>query len=243
MANEIGPDRVAMILHPKNITDHDLPAMYAAGARLVRIILPSKGYERGLEYIRQAKEIGFRVGVNFARISQWAGRDVVDVATAATDAGADFVYLADSNGSLSPVDTTDLTTPDQVGHRRPGRPARPQQPRPRPGQRDQRGRRGRDLDGLLDPGHGQGARETSSPSSGWHTSTAPTPRPPAAFTWAPPWNWRICSWPPFPKAPLPCRSPDLVLGRYDLPVEHRKDLLGGDHRAGVATARTLATVR
>jgi hypothetical protein len=98
MAQEIGPERVAMILHPKNITRADLPAMYAAGARLVRIILPAKGYETGLDYIRQAKDTGFTVGVNFARISQWPGRDVVEVATAATE--ADAAAVADA----APVD-------------------------------------------------------------------------------------------------------------------------------------------
>jgi pimeloyl-ACP methyl ester carboxylesterase len=87
-----------MILHPKNITRADLPAMYAAGARLVRIILPAKGYETGLDYIRQAKDTGFTVGVNFARISQWPGRDVVEVATAATE--ADAAAVADA----APVD-------------------------------------------------------------------------------------------------------------------------------------------
>ncbi|WP_413456500.1 hypothetical protein ACLQ8T_16480 (plasmid) [Glutamicibacter sp. FR1] len=110
MSREIGAERVALILHPKNISAPDLPEMYAAGARLVRIILPPHNYESGLAFIRQAREIGFTVGTNFARITQWPARRIAEVASAATDAGAEVVYLADSNGSMSPSQAISMTT-------------------------------------------------------------------------------------------------------------------------------------
>ena len=110
VAREIGPEHTAVILHPKNITETDLPAMYRAGARLVRIILPAQGYQAGLEYVRQAKETGYTVGVNFTRVSQLNARDIAQAAIAAVDAGADVHYLADSNGSLHPAEVTELVT-------------------------------------------------------------------------------------------------------------------------------------
>ncbi|MFE6779303.1 hypothetical protein [Streptomyces sp. NPDC057702] len=242
VAGEIGSDRVAMILHPKNITDDDLPAMYAAGARLVRVILPPRGYARGLERVRQARDLGFVVGVNFARVSRWSGRRVVEVATAATDAGAQFVYLADSNGSLSPVDTTDLTT---LTRSVTGGPV---------------GLHAHNNLGLalanaisavaagatwMDSSiQGMGKGPGNLIAEQWlahldrgHAQTAHPLHLGPALELA---DLLLATIPEgTPSLPLP----DLVLGRYDLPVEHRADLAGGDHRAGIATARALAAPR
>ncbi|MEU9387537.1 hypothetical protein AB0D38_44375 [Streptomyces sp. NPDC048279] len=241
MAEEIGPERVAMILHPKNISRADLPAMYAAGARLVRIILPAKGYEAGLDYIRQARDTGFTVGVNFARISQWPGRDVVEVATAATDAGAEFVYLADSNGSLSPVDTTDLTT---LTRSVTGGPV---------------GLHAHNNLGLalanaisavaagatwMDSSvQGMGKGPGNLIAEQWLAHLDRTdPEAAARLTLAPVLELADLLLANVPEGRPSLPLPDLVLGRYDLPVEHRKDLLG-EHGEAIATARTLAGVR
>ncbi|MER7822932.1 hypothetical protein ABTX85_10250 [Streptomyces sp. NPDC096097] len=241
MAREVGPERIAMILHPKNITDDDLPAMYAAGARLVRIILPARGYEAGLARIRQAKELGFTVGVNFARISQWTGRDVVEVATAATDAGAEFVYLADSNGSLSPVDTTDLTTLTKSVT---GRPV---------------GLHAHNNLGLalanaisavaagatwMDSSiQGMGKGPGNLIAEQWLAHLDRTDTEAAGrLHLGPALELAELLLATIPEGTPSLPLPDLVLGRYDLSVEHRKNLLG-DHREGIATARTLAAVR
>ncbi|MFB7258058.1 MULTISPECIES: hypothetical protein [Streptomyces] len=241
MAREVGPERIAMILHPKNITDDDLPAMYAAGARLVRIILPAQGYEAGLARIRQAKELGFTVGVNFARISQWPGRDVVEVATAATDAGAEFVYLADSNGSLSPVDTTDLTTLTKSVT---GRPV---------------GLHAHNNLGLalanaisavaagatwMDSSiQGMGKGPGNLIAEQWLAHLDRTDAEAAGrLHLGPALELADLLLDTIPEGAPSLPLPDLVLGRYDLSVEHRKNLLG-DHREGIATARTLAAVR
>ncbi|MEE1824749.1 hypothetical protein PUR61_21575 [Streptomyces sp. BE20] len=240
-AREIGPHRVAMILHPKNITRDDLPAMYAAGARLVRIILPAKGYGPGLEYIRQARDLGFTVGVNFARISQWPAREVVEVATAATDAGAEVVYLADSNGSLSPLDTTDLTTLTRsvtggaVGlhaHNNLGLALANAISAVAAGATW--------MDSSIQ-GMGKGPGnliaeqwlahlDRTDPEKAGHIDLAPVLRLAELLLATVPEGR--------PSLPLP----DLVLGRYDLSVEHRKELLG-EHGEAIATARTLAGVR
>jgi 4-hydroxy 2-oxovalerate aldolase len=242
VAREIGSAHVAMILHPKNITEHDLPAMYAAGARLVRIILPSQDYERGLEYIRQAKDIGFTVGVNFARISKWSGRAIVEVATAATDAGAECVYLADSNGSLSPLDTTDLTTliksvtGGPVGlhaHNNLGLALANAISAVAAGATW--------IDSSI---QGMGKGPGNLIAEQWlahldRTDLEATSR----LNLGPALELADLLLATVPEGAPSLPLPDLVLGRYDLPVEHRKDLVGGDLRKGIATARALATVR
>ncbi|WP_420783188.1 hypothetical protein [Streptomyces sp. LPB2020-019-1HS] len=241
MARRIGPEHVALILHPKNITRDDLPAMYAAGARLVRIILPAKGYETGLEYVRQAKDLGFTVGVNFARITQWPGRDIVEVATAATDAGAEFVYLADSNGSLSPVDTTDLTTLTRsVTGGAVGLHAH-----------NNLGLALANAISAVEAGatwmdssiQGMGKGPGNLIAEQWLAHLDRTdPEVSARLDLAPLLELADLLLAEIPEGRPSLPLPDLVLGRYDLSVEHRKDLLGG-HDEALATARVLAGVR
>ncbi|MFI6438754.1 hypothetical protein [Streptomyces sp. NPDC050759] len=241
VAQEIGPERVAVILHPKNITRDDLPAMYAAGARLVRIILPAAGYEAGLDYIRQARDTGFTVGVNFARISQWTGRDVVEVATAATDAGAEFVYLADSNGSLSPAETTGLThltrsvTGGAVGlhaHNNLGLALSNAISAVAAGATW--------MDSSI---QGMGKGPGNLIAEQWLAHLDRTdPQAAARLDLAPVLELADLLLAEIPEGRPSLPLPDLVLGRYDLSVEHRKALLGR-HGKAIATARTLATVR
>ncbi|MFE1826636.1 hypothetical protein [Streptomyces yangpuensis] len=241
MAREVGPERIAMILHPKNITDDDLPAMYAAGARLVRIILPAQGYEAGLARIRQAKELGFTVGVNFARISQWPGRDVVEVATAATDAGAEFVYLADSNGSLSPVDTTDLTTLTKSVTDRPvGLHAHNNLGLALANAISAVAAGATWMDSSI---QGMGKGPGNLIAEQWLAHLDRTDAEAAGrLHLGPALELADLLLDTIPEGAPSLPLPDLVLGRYDLSVEHRKNLLG-DHREGIATARTLAAVR
>ncbi|MEU2539464.1 beta/alpha barrel domain-containing protein [Streptomyces iakyrus] len=241
MAQEIGPRHVAMILHPKNITRDDLPAMYQAGARLVRIILPAKGYEPGLDYIRQARDIGFTVGVNFARISQWPGRDVVEVAAAATDAGAECVYLADSNGSLSPVDTAHLTTLTRSVTGGPvGLHAHNNLGLALSNAISAEAAGATWMDSSI---QGMGKGPGNLIAEQWLAHLDRTdPEAAARLNLAPVLELADLLLANVPEGSPSLPLPDLVLGRYDLPVEHRKELVGR-HGEVLATARTLAGAR
>ncbi|KPI04352.1 pyruvate carboxyltransferase [Actinobacteria bacterium OK074] len=110
LAEVIPPERICVILHPKNITAEDLPRMYEAGVRLVRFCLPSGAPEAGLAMLRDASRIGFTTTVNITRVSQLHRRRLVELAAMSDDAGADVVYLADSNGSLLPHEVSQLVT-------------------------------------------------------------------------------------------------------------------------------------
>ncbi|MEC3980937.1 hypothetical protein [Amycolatopsis sp. H20-H5] len=110
IADEVGAGHVGLILHPKNIDGEDIPAMYRAGARLLRVCVPAGDPAAAWDCVRQAKEVGFTVCVNLTRVSQIDAAKVVGLTVAAADAGADVLYLADSNGSLLPAQTAKLTT-------------------------------------------------------------------------------------------------------------------------------------
>ncbi|WP_454119034.1 hypothetical protein [Microbacterium lacticum] len=102
IADTIGPEHVCIILHPKNVVPADLVDAYDAGARLARICVSSRDFDTTLEYIREARRIGFRVTANFTRVSRYDPRELAHLAHATAQAGAEVVYLADSNGSLTP---------------------------------------------------------------------------------------------------------------------------------------------
>lgn len=110
VAEVVPPERICMILHPKNIEDDDLTRMFEAGVRLVRFCLPSKTPEPGLAMLRKAADTGFTTTVNITRVSQLDRRRLVELAALSEDAGADVIYLADSNGSLLPDEVARLVT-------------------------------------------------------------------------------------------------------------------------------------
>ncbi|WP_405590073.1 hypothetical protein [Streptomyces sp. NBC_01190] len=110
LAGVVPPERICMILHPKNITTEDLPRMYEAGARLVRFCLAAGAPEPGLEMLREAARIGFTTTVNITRVSQLDRRVLVELSALSADAGSDVIYLADSNGSLLPDEVFRLVT-------------------------------------------------------------------------------------------------------------------------------------
>ncbi|MFE7311630.1 hypothetical protein ACFU7T_00735 [Streptomyces sp. NPDC057555] len=110
VAEVVSPDRLCMILHPKNLADDDLPRMYEAGIRLARFCLPAGAPEAGLAMLSKAVDLGFTTTVNITRVSQLDRRRLVELAAMSGDAGADVVYLADSNGSMLPSEVSQLVT-------------------------------------------------------------------------------------------------------------------------------------
>jgi 4-hydroxy 2-oxovalerate aldolase len=111
MAAAIGPERVCVILHPHNVTEDDIHEMYEAGVRLIRICASSvRPLEPALELVRLGKQVGLTVAVNFTRASRIDRRQLVRLTASAADAGADVIYIADSNGSMVPLETSRLVT-------------------------------------------------------------------------------------------------------------------------------------
>ncbi|MHC0429377.1 beta/alpha barrel domain-containing protein [Streptomyces sp. O3] len=240
MAQEIGPDKVAVILHPKNITESDLPDMYAAGARLVRIVLPPTDPEPGLGHIRQARELGFTVGVNLARVSQLSLRTITELAVAASDAGTEVMYLADSNGSLSPGDAAKLTTlTKSVVEGEVGLHAH-----------NNLGLALSNAIAAMDNGatwmdssiQGMGKGPGNLIAEQWLAHLDRVAPDGNRLQLAPALELADLLLASIPEGTPSLPLPDLLLGRYDLSVEHRASLLGG-HREGLSTARTLSVAR
>ncbi|OZC50957.1 hypothetical protein CH286_05290 [Rhodococcus sp. WWJCD1] len=108
LAQHIGPDHTGLIGHPKNMSYADVAASYDAGARLMRLCLTQSPAESDFAMLTAAKDMGFTVCANLTRVSRLAPREIADLSLRASEAGADVVYLADSNGSLRPSDVGSL---------------------------------------------------------------------------------------------------------------------------------------
>ncbi|KQR99495.1 hypothetical protein ASG12_01325 [Williamsia sp. Leaf354] len=108
LADAIGPDHVGLIGHPKNLTRTDLADAYDAGARLIRLCLSPGSSAADLDLLGAAKGMGYTVCANLTRVSRLTARQIADISFRAAEAGADVVYLADSNGSLRPADVSSL---------------------------------------------------------------------------------------------------------------------------------------
>jgi len=237
VAAEIGPEHVCVIMHPRNVTDGDIPAMYRAGARLLRICVPGGDPAPALSYVRAAKDIGFTVSVNLTRVSQLSPRTIIDVALASADAGADVVYLADSNGSLLPRQAAELTTlcrsvaPVAVGLHT----------------HENVGLALSNVMSAVDAGAtwvdsavlGMGKGPGNLRAEQWIAYLDRTD-PEHSYDLGAALQLAAILGREVPESRPGLPLPDLVLGRFDLSVEARAQILADDHRLVVSNARSLA---
>ncbi|WP_052663726.1 hypothetical protein [Psychromicrobium lacuslunae] len=102
MAEEIGSEHLAMILHSKNVSLDDIHRMYDSGARLLRICWSDRGGDHQAGIIKAAQDQGFIVSLNITRVSEKSPADLLISLESALAFDTDLIYFADSNGSLIP---------------------------------------------------------------------------------------------------------------------------------------------
>ncbi len=100
--------KIVVMAHPRNIDFEDLLRLKEAKLDLLRLCLKNSDLQYGLNTVRKAKEIGLFVSANLVRITEIPLLILSQNARSASDAGADIVYLADSNGSLIPQQTAEI---------------------------------------------------------------------------------------------------------------------------------------
>jgi 4-hydroxy 2-oxovalerate aldolase len=106
LAAAAGPEHVAV----RATAAGDPYALYAAGARLVRVGrgAPGGDPEGALRFAEQARRAGLLVAAEIGRAARLEARALDRLAASAADSGADVVVLADSDGSLVPAATARL---------------------------------------------------------------------------------------------------------------------------------------
>lgn len=101
---------ICVMAHPKNIPEQDLAHMRTLGVDMLRFCADQQNMARTLDYVREAKQLGYTVCFNLTRISQHSVKMMARQAEQAVEAGADVIYLADSNGSMTPERVERLVT-------------------------------------------------------------------------------------------------------------------------------------
>lgn len=94
--------KIAVMIHPENVTQADLLELKECGVGLLRICLAKGEVESAYPVIEQAKELDMESSVNFIHMSYYKEAELDDVLEAISKHQPDLIYFADSNGSMLP---------------------------------------------------------------------------------------------------------------------------------------------
>jgi len=100
--------KLTVIFHPKNIQPHDLNEMLDCGVQSIRICFPAQNPALWFKSIHMAKQNNFEIFVNITRISQYTREQICEWIIEIAKYDVKGVYLADSNGSLTPQEIENL---------------------------------------------------------------------------------------------------------------------------------------
>ncbi|MGB3652971.1 MAG: hypothetical protein WBA41_17380, partial [Rivularia sp. (in: cyanobacteria)] len=111
--NELISDcRLCVMVHPDKITQSEIKTLCRLGIYLVRVAFPpkyrwkddSQVLAQAFNVIDTCRQSGMLVSANLVQASYLEQNEMLDLALQAEASGADFVYLADSNGNFLPDD-------------------------------------------------------------------------------------------------------------------------------------------
>ena len=101
-ASMISNAKIAVMVHPQNITMADLIELKACGVSLLRICILKGGVKEACGLITASKQQGFEVSVNFIHVSYYSEAELDAAVDEVSKFHPDMIYFADSNGSLLP---------------------------------------------------------------------------------------------------------------------------------------------
>lgn len=93
---------MAVMAHPQNVGHEDLLELKDCGTKLLRLCVARGGVELARPVIDLAQAVGLMISVNFIHASQYEEDELARVVEIAMSHQPDLIYLADSNGSLTP---------------------------------------------------------------------------------------------------------------------------------------------
>ena len=94
--------KMAVMVHPANVSEVDMRELSDSGVGLIRICVPRGGVALACPVIDMVKAAGLQVSVNFIHASQYQEQDMDAVVERVVQHKPDMIYFADSNGSLMP---------------------------------------------------------------------------------------------------------------------------------------------
>jgi 4-hydroxy 2-oxovalerate aldolase len=97
-----GNSKLGVMVHLNDVLSTDYTFLAEHDISTVRFVVPGSDIQQLEPHIDAAHAAGLTASVNLIRASQRSDENILLCAKAAQDLGADWLYLADSNGSLFP---------------------------------------------------------------------------------------------------------------------------------------------
>ena len=98
--------KIAVMMHPTNVSAVDIQTMKDSGVDLIRICVPRGGAELAGPLVDIVRTLGLQVSVNFIHASQYQVNELDKAVEMVSKHEPDIIYFADSNGSLMPEQVT-----------------------------------------------------------------------------------------------------------------------------------------
>jgi 4-hydroxy 2-oxovalerate aldolase len=94
--------KLAVMYAPGLVTDRDLEELAALGITMVRGGIPHRRPERAFPLIKRGRDLGMISTANIINVTQYRLENLLDLCRRIIDNGCSVIYLADSNGSMTP---------------------------------------------------------------------------------------------------------------------------------------------
>lgn len=98
---------LVVMVRPGEAEPEDLVPLADQGVSMVRVLVPRGDATVAMDHVAAGKKAGLLVATNLVRMSELTPEDLAAAARRCADAGADLVYLADSNGGMFPEDVSE----------------------------------------------------------------------------------------------------------------------------------------
>jgi 4-hydroxy 2-oxovalerate aldolase len=95
--------KIAVMVHPKNVTKSDLAELKECGVALLRICIAKGETESSYPVLAMAKDLSLETSVNFIHMSYYKEKELDEAMAAISKHNPDIIYFADSNGSMLPA--------------------------------------------------------------------------------------------------------------------------------------------
>jgi 4-hydroxy 2-oxovalerate aldolase len=95
-------NQFAVMVRPGDTEIVDYEELLGTGVQLIRFPCSPQNFKEVKTHIIKVKKLGFKVALNLTRASELTLLTIAELGKSAEDLGADWFYVADSNGSLFP---------------------------------------------------------------------------------------------------------------------------------------------
>jgi 4-hydroxy 2-oxovalerate aldolase len=94
--------KLVLMIHPHQYTPNLLERLKHPAVGMIRLCIPLQKVDQTVPLIQELKEQGLTVSANLIRASHAMPEDILAFTKKVEAAGADYMYLADSNGAMLP---------------------------------------------------------------------------------------------------------------------------------------------